>query len=255
MHRSTSVSISEEAARPQQALASPRASPRQEAAPHGKLPPVPDRDNLRFCRACQATLPVAAFPSGKRRYLCRRHTWERIKQPSKQRALADPQRKCLWVIWKRCWTDAKKAFGHTRIALQQRDIAQALSGLDWSIASVVSKCVLLDTTSVLQVSGSSGAGGAESGATRDSMLVRLKRMDVQDGDSHGSRAAKSAMLHDPPVHMLPPATCAILPANPTCAVSHENLVVVDGDARRGLLRAYREGGVARYVAALAELRV
>ena len=178
MHRST-----EEAARPQQALASPRASPRQEAAPHGKLPPVPDRDNLRFCRACQATLPVAAFPSGKRRYLCRRHTWERIKQPSKQRALADPRRRCLWVIWKRCWTDAKKAFGHTRIALQQRDIAQALSGLDWSIdagASVVSKCVLLDTTSVLQVSGSSGAGGAESGATRDSMLVRLKRMDVQD---------------------------------------------------------------------------
>jgi len=251
MHRSTSVSISEEAARPQQALASPRASPRQEAAPHGKLPPVPDRDNLRFCRACQATLPVAAFPSGKRRYLCRRHTWERIKQPSKQRALADPRRRCLWVIWKRCWTDAKKAFGHTRIALQQRDIAQALSGLDWSIASVVSKCVLLDTTSVLQVSGSSGAGGAESGATRDSMLVRLKRMDVQDG----SRAAKSAMppVHDPP--MLLPATCAILPANPTHIVSHENLVVVDGDARRGLLRAYREGGVARYVAALAELRV
>ena len=251
MHRSTSVSISEE---PQQALASPRPNS-QKAAPHGKLPPVPDRDNLRFCRACQATLPVAAFPSGKRRYLCRRHTWERIKQPSKQRALADPRRRCLWVIWKRCWTDAKKAFGHTRIALQQRDIAQALSGLDWSIASVVSKCVLLDTTSVLQVSGSSGAGGAESGATRDSMLVRLKRMDVQDGDSHGSRAAKSAMLHDPPVHMLPPATCAILPPNPTCAVSHENLVVVDWDARRGLLRAYREGGVARYVAALAELRV
>jgi hypothetical protein len=55
--------------------------------------------------------------------------------------------------------------------------------------------------------------------------------------------------------MLLPATCAILPANPTHIVSHENLVVVDGDARRGLLRAYREGGVARYVAALAELRV
>jgi hypothetical protein len=227
MHRST-----EEAT-------SPRPNS-QGAALHGKLPPVPDRDNLRFCRACQATLPVAAFPLGKRRYLCRRHTWERNKQPSKQRALADPQRKCLWVIWKRCWTDARKAFGHTRIALLQRDIAQALSALDAG-ASVVSK----------SVAGSSGARGAESGATRDSMLVRLKRMDVQDG----SRAAKSAMppVHDPP--MLLPATCAILPANPTHIVSHENLVVVDGDARRGLLRAYREGGVARYVAALAELRV
>jgi len=219
MHRST-----EEAARPQQALASPRASPRpnsQEAALHGKLPPVPDRDNLRFCRACQATLPVAAFPSGKRRYLCRRHTWERNKQPSKQRALADPQRKCLWIIWKRCWTDAKKAFGHTRIALQQRDIAQVLSGLD--------------------------AGGA----TRDSMVVNqvasMQRIDVQ----HGSRAAVGAQTRA----QAHPVSCALLPANPTRAVSHENLVVVDGDARRGLLRAYREGGVARYVAALAELRV
>jgi hypothetical protein len=194
---------------------------------------VPDRDNLRFCRACHVTLPVASFPSGKRRYLCRRHTWERIKQPSKQRALADPRRRRLWVIWKRCWTDAKKAFGHTRIALLQRDIAQVLSGLDAG-ASVVSKSV-------------SGAGGA----TRDSMLVRLKRIDVQDG----SRAAKSAMppVHDPPVHMLPPATCAILPANPTHIVSHENLVVVDGDARRDLLRAYREGGAAQYVNALAGL--
>ena len=224
MHRSTED--------PQQALASPRASPRpngQGAALHGKLPPVPDRDNLRFCRACQATLPVAAFPSGKRRYLCRRHTWERIKQPSKQRALADPRRRCLWVIWKRCWTDAKKAFGHTRIALQQRDIAQVLSGLDWS----------------------TDAGGA----TRDSMVVNqvasMQRMDVQHGDSHGSRAAVGAQTRA----QAHPVSCALLPANPTCAVSHENLVVVDGDARRGLLRAYREGGVARYVAALAELRV
>ena len=50
-------------------------------------------------------------------------------------------------------------------------------------------------------------------------------------------------------------SCALLPANPTRAVSRENLVVVDGDARRGLLRAYREGCVARYVAALAELWV
>ena len=33
-----------------------------------KLPPVPDLDNRRYCRACQCTLPLSAFPSGTRRF-------------------------------------------------------------------------------------------------------------------------------------------------------------------------------------------
>ena len=72
MHRST-----KETAWPQQALASPRSSTlsrSQKAALQDKLPPVQDRDNIRFCRACKATLPVSAYHSGKQRYLCRRHT-------------------------------------------------------------------------------------------------------------------------------------------------------------------------------------
>jgi len=93
--------------------------------------PVPDLDNRRFCRACETALPVELFPPGKRRYLCRRHTWLRVKRPSKERALADPHKKLLWVLWKRCWNDAKTVFGHPRIALRQRDIAKVLSELDF----------------------------------------------------------------------------------------------------------------------------
>lgn len=59
---------------------------------HAKLAPVPDLDNRRFCRACATTLPVGAFPPGKRRYLCKRHVWLRVKKPSKERALGDPLR-------------------------------------------------------------------------------------------------------------------------------------------------------------------
>ena len=98
---------------------------------HAKLPPVPDLDNRRFCRACQAVLPVEAFPLGKRRYLCRRHMWLRVKKPSKERARADPHRKLLSVLWKRCWNDAKTTFGQARVALLQRDIAKVLSELDF----------------------------------------------------------------------------------------------------------------------------
>jgi hypothetical protein len=103
-----------------------------EASPstYAKLGPVPDLNNRRFCRACQTTLPVEAFPLGKRRYLCKRHTWLRLNKPSKERVLADPLKKLLWVLWKRCWNDAKTVFGHTRIALLQGDIAKVLSELE-----------------------------------------------------------------------------------------------------------------------------
>ena len=97
---------------------------------HAPLAPVPDIDNRRFCRACQAVLPLEAFPAGKRRYLCRRHMWLRVKRPSKERARADPRKKLLSALWKRCWSDARTAFGHSHIALTQRDIAAVLSKLD-----------------------------------------------------------------------------------------------------------------------------
>ena len=98
---------------------------------HAKLAPVPDLDNRRFCRACATTLPVGAFPPGKRRYLCRRHVWLRVKKPSKERALADPLRRLVDRLWKRGWDDARTVFGHPRVALLQGDIAKVLSGLDF----------------------------------------------------------------------------------------------------------------------------
>ena len=166
---------------------------------HAKLPPVPDLDNRRFCRACQAVLPVEAFPLGKRRYLCRRHMWLRVKKPSKERARADPHRKLLSVLWKRCWNDAKTTFGHARIALLQRDIAKVLSGFD------------------------SGKG------------VHSKPPTIKSKTG----AAEPAI--------------ALLPVNPSQLLSQENHVVVEIDARRDMLRAYREGGMEQYVEELGRL--
>ena len=150
---------------------------------HTKLAPVPDLDNRRFCRACQTTLPVDCFPPGKRRYLCRRHTWLHVKKPSKERVLADPRKKLLSILWKQCWNDAKTTFGHARIALLQSDIAGALLGLD------------------------------------------------------SGRCLKTVQ-EEPAI--------AILPANPAQLLSRDNHVVVELDARRNALRAYRKGGTEQY---------
>ena len=95
-------------------------------SPYATLGPVPDLDNRRFCRACETTLPLEAFPPGTRRYLCKRHLWLRVKKPSKERALADPRRRLRWVLWRRCYADAQTAFGHGRVALRQADIAGLL---------------------------------------------------------------------------------------------------------------------------------
>merc|ERR1712205_149086 len=91
-----------------------------------KLKPVPDVDGQRWCRACGKMLPVSAFPTGKRRYLCRQHLWQRCTRPCKERRLSDTNHRHVYRLWRRCWEDAKLSFGQRGITLLQRHIAQML---------------------------------------------------------------------------------------------------------------------------------
>ena len=194
-----------------------------------KLPPVPDINDHRYCRACQTTLPITAFPVGRRRYLCKRHIWERIQRPSKQRALANTDKKQLWLLWKRCWIDAKKSFGHDRITLVQRDIADKLSKMEdksvkeWTQHSMAKRDIA-DTLS--QVEGKS----------------------VKAWTKHSMADSESDAVNAPASITKPESTnFALLPADPQSLVSRENVVVVDKGVRRKLLQAFRIGGPVRYV--------
>jgi len=91
-----------------------------------RLKPVPDVDGQRWCRACQVKLPVSAFPTGKRRYLCRQHLWRRCTRPCKERRLSNTNHRNLYRLWRRCWEDAKLSFGQKKITLLQKHIAQML---------------------------------------------------------------------------------------------------------------------------------
>jgi hypothetical protein len=153
-----------------------------------RLPPVPDLNNQRFCRACEASLPVEAFQRGKRRYLCRRCDWLRNKKPYVDRAHADPHQKLLRLLWKRGWEDAKNTFKHLGVSLVLKDIETALVG---------------------------------------------------QNAPRGQNARKSDI--------------ALVPQKPTQLLSRDNLAVVEKNARRQLLRAYRQGGETEYVSALAQL--
>ena len=94
------------------------------------LPPVPDLDGRRFCRHCNATLPLASFPSGRRRYICRKHVWQCITKPSKLKCMHDARKKRLWILWKQCWNDAKTVFKQSRVMIMQRDIDTLLEDLE-----------------------------------------------------------------------------------------------------------------------------
>ena len=74
-------------------------------------------------------LPVSAFPTGKRRYLCRQHLWRRCTRPCKERRLGETNHRHVYRLWRRCWEDAKLSFGQKGITLLQKHIAQMLQ--DW----------------------------------------------------------------------------------------------------------------------------
>ena len=92
---------------------------------------VPDLGGVRFCHDCHTTQPVAAFPTGTRRYVCRMHMWKRMANPSRLRSarLNTDNKRRLWVIWKRCWADAKTLFRQVRVGLTQSDIDTLLTAL------------------------------------------------------------------------------------------------------------------------------
>ena len=243
-----------------------------------KLPPVPDVDDRRYCRACECTLPLAAFPSGARRFLCKRHIWQRIQQPSKRRTLANNKhKKLLWTMWKKCWTDARKTFKRERILLLQRDIEQTLAQLEDSSNDGCqdASCPGLtrDSTADAQPTSdpkqATAAPGAQptsdrNPATADAQRTSDRNPATADAQrtSDGNPATADAQPTSDPNHATAGPDVqttaqkhrelgiALMPSNPQHPLSRDNVVVVDKNARRVLLRAFRLGGADKYISEL-----
>ena len=229
-----------------------------------KLPPVPDLDNRRYCRACQCTLPLSAFPSGTRRFLCKRHIWQRIQQPSKRRT--NNSKRKLWTLWKKCWTDAKKTFKHDRILLLQRDIQETLAQLEDSSnggQEASRQGLIRDSTAEVHATSDSNTSTVTPDAqpTSDSNTSTVTPDAQPTSDSNTSTVTPDMQLTSDRNPPSPPDVqitvqrdsewckwdIAIMPSNPEHPLSRDNVVVVDETARRMLLKAFREGGAVNYV--------
>ena len=119
------------------------------------LTAVPDHNGVRFCRVCNAFLPLSMFPKGHRRYTCRPHLWQRIGKKARKAAYkAAPRRRLLASIWTRCWKDVNSSclgMAHgAALALKQADIGGMLDALEasqsrkFSLASLPASCTSAD---------------------------------------------------------------------------------------------------------------
>ena len=122
------------------------------------LTAVPDHNGVRFCRVCNAFLPLSMFPKGHRRYTCRPHLWQRIGKKARKAAYkAAPRRRLLASIWTRCWKDVNSSclgmcsMAHGKaLALKQADIGGMLDALEasqsrnFSLASLPASCTSAD---------------------------------------------------------------------------------------------------------------
>ena len=75
----------------------------------------------RFCCECKDHLPVADFPKGQRRFLCKKHMALQNVAKCRENRINIPGKLFSERTWNRCWRDSKK-FVNTKMDLTASDI-------------------------------------------------------------------------------------------------------------------------------------
>jgi hypothetical protein len=102
---------------------------------------VPDAPGgVRFCTVCDRFLPVDEFPSGPRRYSCKKHMWATAGKRAKAKRMADTNKMILFRLWGKAYDDSKRfhcarrtlddtdtqPMNHAHISITQLEIEQLL---------------------------------------------------------------------------------------------------------------------------------
>lgn len=220
---------------PALAACSSASAPARTTVQRAGLTAVPDHNGVRFCRVCNAFLPLRMFPKGHRRYTCRPHLWQRVGKKARQAAYkAAPRRRLLASIWTRCWKDVNGsclgmgagAEEDSALALRQVDIAGMLDALEASQRRNFSLASLSAESSARRACNgalhSASAGCVQTGcvgrddATAEGLLTALDTQRWTGMDA-----------------------VAVLPADLSKPVSKENAVLVTKSTRGVLLDELR----------------
>ena len=85
--------------------------------------PEETTDVVRFCSECQEHLPIAEFPKGQKRFVCKTHWAMRKTAKSREDRANVPGRIFAERTWSRCWRDGRRFVG-TKMDLTVNDILQ-----------------------------------------------------------------------------------------------------------------------------------
>ena len=208
---------------------------------------VPDHEGVRFCRVCNAFLPLSMFPKGHRRYTCRPHLWQRIGKKARQAAYrAMPRRKLLASIWTRCWKDVK----NSRLGLQQdlaRMHAPACSPASAQASAQASATASQALTLALKQADIGGMLDAlEARQSRRFNLPSVSSASSADSTHAAKAQAKAhaelmaALDTAADIQRCPgPGAVAVLPVDLTVPLSKQNAVLVTKSTRKVLLDKLR----------------
>jgi hypothetical protein len=173
-------------------------------------PRIPDHVGCRYCTTCKEFLPVTNFPSGKRRYSCKKHRWELFGKKAKTKHMANAESKLLETIWLKAYSDSK------------------LFKPVWKYSSTTPE----SSSSVAKVN-----------ITHKEIKKLLKFMVNSFQITSNLVSMYSDLLE------LGKST-ALVPVNPTEIVSRSNAALVPSPVKRQLLKAFRADGVQGYASVL-----
>jgi hypothetical protein len=171
---------------------------------------VPDPEKGRYCTTCKDWLPVENFPSGKRRYCCKMHRWERFGKQAKRKHMANTENKMLFALWIKAYSDSK------------------LFNSVWDDAPI--KQGSSDTVARVNISHK-----------------QIKQLIQYMVNTFRITSAVCAMSHD---LVEIGKNTAIVPISPNKMVSFSNTALVPSTLKRQLFKAFRLDGLEGYTRAL-----
>ena len=105
---------------------------------------VPEHDT-RYCKTCQAFLPLGQFNSGPRRFYCKVQLRELNHRQHTPASVEEQAARSLWI---RCWKDASHYFGQQKVDITHKEVVRVLEKLS-QVPSNYSKLSILPYSPVV----------------------------------------------------------------------------------------------------------
>ena len=210
-----------------------------------KLLPIPDVNNVRFCRVCGDFLPLSKFPTGFRRYTCRVHLYQRTGRKAKKALLMKPRKRLLGRIWAQAYKDCFR-LGHTRVLVTQKELdvllrAYVKDAMEDTMEDAMEDAVEDVKEDTMEDTMEDAVEDTMEDAVEDTMedvVEDVKENTIENTMEDTMEDTMDDAVPDAEVRM---HELAVVPKDPRKLLSVDNAVVVTKERRRELMQEFFAG--------------